>query len=119
MNENSNTPINAGQTYTIKSAAAALGMSEQYIRSAIRSGDLETVLVPIADGATTKRHEIEGETLAAWREAHQNRSHREDGRNRFILYATPAELDVLKTAFPELVVVKPTYGKKETELEAE
>lgn len=76
--------------YTIREAARELGMSEQYIRHAVREGKLPTVKEPINDGQQF-RHLISEADLAAWRSRTGSRSSRSDGRNKFVCYLTPTE----------------------------
>lgn len=102
-------------TLTINQAARETGLSPMYIRKAVREGKLETELVPVKEGAVTKRHEIKRESFDAWRAAAAIRSHREDGRSRFILYATQEEVDAIREMVDGVEVVKPTYGKKDAE----
>jgi hypothetical protein len=123
MPKNSKTPVEAAvdaavakaDTLTIHEAAAVSGLSEQYIRKAIRKGDLETVKVATTDSGKTWRHEILGASFRAWRETSGTKTSREDGRSKFVLYMTPDEVK----AFAEKVSGEPfattlarAYNKK-------
>jgi hypothetical protein len=102
------------QLLGIKEAASKLGLSELYVRNAIRSGKLETTMVPVAPDSKTMKHQITVKALEAWRASTSNRSRRDDGRGRFILYATEAELadlrKMLANAKLAVIVQKPVYG---------
>ena len=113
-----NEQINPESKYTIKTAALELGLSQMYVRRAIQTGDLAAELEPIAPESKTNHRVIMGEALINWRDGIKTRSHREDGRVRFILYATPHEVEDIRASF-EVEIVKPTYGKKEVELVAD
>jgi hypothetical protein len=99
--------------YTIKTAALELGLSEQYVRHAIRAGKLVTSLEPTGPESNVNRHVISKEALETWRAATSEHSRREDGRSRYILYVTPDELEKIQKRYPNVPIMKPTYGKKE------
>ena len=103
---------------TIKSASAQSGLSQVYIRRAIRRKDLETTMAPISKGAKTLQHVFTQEAFDNWRATRGQGRTREDGRNKFVLYANKeTELQVIKDAIskalPEFdvdaLIVKPTY----------
>lgn len=103
-------------TYTIKSLASALGLSEVYVRRAILEKKLDTSLEPIKEGSEIMRHRITQASVDSWRGSTTSRSRREDGRNKFNLYATQEELAALKTmiekAGSQVIIQKaPTYYK--------
>ena len=75
----------------INDAALALGLSQVYVRNAVRHGDLKSVLVPVREGAKTMKHQISRDDLDAWTASRSNRSRREDGRSKYTLYATTEE----------------------------
>ncbi len=81
--------------YTIKEAAAALNLSEVYIRRMISQKKLNTVQIRISENVW--RHEIEEEEIKRWRSASASRTTRSDNRNKFNLYATGDELAILET----------------------
>jgi len=72
-------------------AANELGLSQVYVRNAIRHGALKSVLVPVREGAKTQKHQISRDDLDAWTASRSNRSRREDGRSKYTLYATTEE----------------------------
>jgi excisionase family DNA binding protein len=84
--------------YTIKQAAAALDLSEVYVRRMIQQGKLETVRTQVGD-TEVWRHEISESTLNEWRKSAGSRSSRSDGRTKFTLYATPDELKTIVELF--------------------
>jgi transposase-like protein len=88
---NTNTVIR----YSIKAAAAKLGLSEVYVRRMIQQGKLVTEKTRVGD-TEIWRHEITEETLTAWRKEAGARSTRTDGRNKFTLYATVEELTAIQ-----------------------
>lgn len=81
----------ATKTYSIKAAASALGLSEVYIRRMIQHGKLATTKVQVGD-TEVWRHEIAEAELNKWRKSSSTRTQREDGRNKFVMYATSDEL---------------------------
>ena len=86
------------KSFSIKAAAAVLGLSEVYVRRMIQSGKLETTKVQVGD-TEVWRHEISEETLAAWRKDAGAHTARIDGRNKFVLYATAEELKAIQALF--------------------
>ena len=83
--------------YTIKQVCEMTGLSEVYVRRMIQHGKLQTEKVPMPNMKNTFQHMISEDELNRWRSASANHR-REDGRSRFILYATAeekAELDQL------------------------
>jgi hypothetical protein len=83
------------KTFSIKAAAAELGLSEVYVRRAIQTGKLATTKTQVGD-TEVWRHEISEETLNAWRKDAGARSTRTDGRNKYTVYATSEELAAFK-----------------------
>ncbi len=75
--------------YTIKAAAEALNLSEVYIRRMIHQKKLQTVKVAVNESVW--RHEIAESELNKWRKSTSTRTTREDGRNKYTLYANEAE----------------------------
>ena len=65
-----NTPI-AAVSYSVETAAAATGYSEDQIRRAIRAGDL-AVKFPVVNGRALSKGTIQASVLAAWVEAGKN-----------------------------------------------
>jgi len=78
-------------TLTIKQAVAISGLSEVYIRKALKAGKLVATKVPVSDGSKNLRNEITVESFNAWRASAGTHSKREDGRNKFVLYMSEDE----------------------------
>lgn len=85
-------------TFGIKEAAAELGCDQQYVRKLIQKGKLEASLIPLKEGSSTKKYQISAESVAKYREATKTRTNRPDGRNKFVMYLSAAELATF-TAF--------------------
>jgi excisionase family DNA binding protein len=79
----------------IKEAAKWLGLSEVYIRRLISQNKLETYKVSVSDGVW--KHMIPEAELNRLNSKHSStRTMREDGRNKYTVYATEAELAKLQ-----------------------
>lgn len=78
---------------SIKAAAAEFGLSECWVRRMVHQGKLEHRRVQVGDTKVT-RIEIPRKALEA--RATGTRSRRADGRNKWVMYATPAELDAIQ-----------------------
>jgi len=83
--------------YTITTAAKKVGLTAQYVRHAIKTGALISVLAPIEGRKEGVRHEILGTDLEAWRKGVGKRFGRADGRTKYFLYATAEEIATLPT----------------------
>jgi hypothetical protein len=82
-------------SYSIKAAAIRLQLSEVYIRRLISQDKLITNKVPVSDNVW--RHEIPESELLRLEGKHSNiRTQREDGRNKYTLYANLSELAQLQ-----------------------
>jgi excisionase family DNA binding protein len=112
MASDSTTPNAVPTSYTIKAAAASLGLSEVYVRRMIQKGKLETVKARVGD-TEVWRHEIPAEVLAEWRNSAGQRSTRDDGRNKYTLYATAEELATIQALFKTNKVEAP-IGRSNT-----
>jgi hypothetical protein len=99
----------------INAVALMLGLSQAYVRHAVRLGQLKTTKVPVSEGSKTIRHAITVADVEAWRTAHGTHAHREDGRRRFILYATDEELakvrKLLEAQKIEAIIEKQVFKK--------
>jgi len=78
---------------TIPEAALYTGFSEPYVRSLIRDQKLPSTLRPINPGSGIHAHYISLDDLTTFLENSRRRTRRNDSRNKYILYATPVELD--------------------------
>ena len=85
--------------FTIKSICTKTGLSHVYVHRMIMKGVLKSTKVLI--GNNTYRHEISEEDFNSWRESTHTHSRREDGRNRYILYSNPDELEKLQELLKE------------------
>lgn len=77
---------------TIKEAAAEFGLSTVWIRRMVHQGALEVIRVQVGD-TKVERIEIARKSIEA--RATGSKSRRDDGRNKFTLYATPDEFEKL------------------------
>jgi hypothetical protein len=116
MSKNSKTTPTNAESFTINSAAAALGLSQMYVRRAVNLGQLKSHLVPINPEAKTMKHVITAEDLNEWRKTRIQRK-RADGRGRFTLHATPEELKAIQELLgdSDLVKKQKVYKKKVAE----
>lgn len=73
---------------TIKEAAAEFGLSPVWIRRMVHQGKLEVIRVQVGD-SKVERIEIARKSIEV--RALGSRTRRDDGRNKFTLYATPEE----------------------------
>lgn len=86
--------------YTIKEIVAKYNLSNVYVRRMIQQGKLITTKVPVIGMKNTFKHVVDEEELVRWRSSSQHNK-REDGRNRFILYATSEEKATLDELLKE------------------
>jgi hypothetical protein len=80
----------------IKDAARYSGKSEQYIRALIRNGKLITKHVQVGE-TQLWRHEIPLSSLESYMTNGSSHGRREDGRNKYTVYLTPAELVLVQS----------------------
>ena len=78
---------------TKKEVADLVGLSQMRINGAMRAGLLKSHKEPIKEGSKTLRSMFDPKDVTAWREQTKTHSRREDGRNKFTIYATVEELD--------------------------
>lgn len=118
------TEAKVSDSLSLLEVAALYDLSSVYVRNAIRHGELKTTLVPVAPESKTMKHMITREDASAWRESRKSRSRREDGRNKFTMYATPAELEQIQSLLANADVqalIERAHQKKDdgAEVEAE
>ena len=83
--------------YSIDEAAAVAQVTPAWIRAAIRGRQLKSALVPIHEGALTKKHLISESALQEFMSReNQHTPRREDKRGKWIMYATPEEVKLIK-----------------------
>ena len=85
--------FNSTKFCTIKEALEISGMDNPYFRKLIYDGKIEAIKSAIP-GTKIERYLVSRESLAAYMSKSKHNSRR-DGRNKFILYATPAEFEAL------------------------
>lgn len=107
----------------IVEVASLLGLRPEYIRAAIRDGKLKSTLAPRSKDSKVEKHFIDPKDVEAWRATvGQNRTTREDGRNKYFFFATQEEVanarKVLKDAGNEAIIEKPQYGKSKSKAKA-
>lgn len=74
---------------SIRESAQFLHVSEMYLRKKVNDGTLKTHRVQILGDIW--RHEIEKADLLAFKAHTSNRSSRDDGRNKFVIYLSKSE----------------------------
>lgn len=79
------------QMYSIKQAALELGVNELYVRKLIRDGKLSTQMVPVKPGSQVMKHLIPQAEIERHKAKGRSSSSRPDGRNKWVVYATPSE----------------------------
>ena len=75
--------------YGIDEVAQITSLTVGYVRRAIQKGKLKTSKVQIANN--TFKHFVSESELNRWRSSNETRTQREDGRNKYTVYATPEE----------------------------
>ncbi|MCJ7483550.1 MAG: hypothetical protein MUO31_11345 [Thermodesulfovibrionales bacterium] len=86
-------------SFSIRESSVKLGVSEMYLRKMINVGKIETVKVSISPKVW--RHEVSSSELERFKTRSSNRSSREDGRNKFVIYLTPTELGKVQKSLKE------------------
>ena len=111
----STTPVEKERMYKISEATGVLGMREQYLRKLIREGKIKTTKVfklnALQEPTHTFLHMISQSAIDLYLSTKGTRTrsaNRNDGRQRWILYATPEEVAAIKTSQPTVEIVKPT-----------
>lgn len=85
------TNVEGVEMLDINEVAMRYNLSAVYVRNAIRHGKLATTLTAVSETSKTQKHMIAVSDVEAWRAASSARSHREDGRSKYNLYATAEE----------------------------
>jgi len=76
-------------SYSIREAAKYLKVSEMYLRKKVNDGTLKTSKVQVLGDIW--RHQIAQADLDAFKARTNNRSSRDDGRNKFVVYLSKTE----------------------------
>lgn len=101
---------------TIKEASEKYGLSTVWIRRMVHQNQLEVIRVKVGD-TNVERIEILETSIAT--RASGSKSRRDDGRNKFVLYATPEEYETLTALLAEhkletpIARANPPKSKKE------
>lgn len=98
MSTKNSTPTTA-EKLGINDICAEYGLSRCYVQRSIAKGKLPTELVEI--GKNTFKHFATREDVEAWRSGTKSRTSRVDGRNKFVMYATPDEYADLQQILAE------------------
>ena len=87
------------QSFSIRESSAKLGVSEMYLRKMISSGKIQTSKVQISDHVW--RHEISSAELESFKNRTSNRTSREDGRNKYVIYLNTTEFGKIQKMLKE------------------
>jgi len=94
MASKTNVSSTENQVLTLKQAVALSGLSMIYIRRAINEGKLPASKEQVGT-TNVYRNIIKTPDFEAWRASRNAKTRREDGRNKFDLYATATEYEKL------------------------
>lgn len=83
--------------HPIPETAMLMKYTPAYVRSLIRKGDLIATLEPIVPESLVRRHMISDEAIVAFFGETHRKTHRADGRNKFVVYMSLAECETVKT----------------------
>ena len=101
-----NVSATENQVLTLKQAVAESGLSMIYIRRAINEGKLPATKEQIGT-TNVYRNVIKAEDFQAWRSSRSAKTRREDGRNKYTLYATPEELQKVEALLKDAELAVP------------
>lgn len=87
------------ENLTIKEVCEELGLTMVYVRRMIQKGKIKTTKVEM--NKNQFKHLVSREEVERWRASITHRSTRDDGRNKFVLYATQDELAVIEQLLGE------------------
>jgi len=83
--------------FTIPQAAKELKVTEAWVRTAIRMGDLPSTMEPTFKGSRVMKHMISKKALDQFANRDNRRaSRRDDGRAKWFFYASPEEVRLMK-----------------------
>jgi hypothetical protein len=105
-------PNEAKKMVTIVEAAKMLGVRDMYVRQLLKKGAFPgAAKVRIAPELETMRWEIPVASVEARKTNPIHKSRRSDGRSRYVLYATAAELAKISAIVKETgaILEKPKY----------
>lgn len=81
----------SNKVYGIKEAAVYLGIDQMYMRKLLRDGKIPSTMQPVKPGSEVHKHVIAEKDLEAWKVRGRSSSSRQDGRNKWVVYATKDE----------------------------
>jgi hypothetical protein len=94
--------------HTIGDVAKKLSMTPAYVRALIRTGKLNSTLMPMAFESQVKRHMMSDADIEEFLKSTVRKTKRVDGRNKYVFYANVGEYDLvvnaLKTAKLESIL---------------
>lgn len=85
---------------SIKDICRLYGLSDMRVRAAIRKGQFKTTL-GLVSGTKTPKHYAKPVDVENWRKASTTHTKRMDGRNKYSIYATKEEKEVLDRLLSE------------------
>lgn len=91
--------VPGGRTFTIPQAASESGFTEAYIRTLIRQKRLKSYKVPLGPESAQYRHMVHEEDLKEFLFSSGRRKKRDDGRTKFVFYATVKEYQTIQKMF--------------------
>jgi ribosomal protein S8 len=105
--------IVATKEYSIVELSRITETNEQFLRKLIREGRIKTRKVQIRD-TMVEKHMILGQSVLDYADSTKTRTSRDDGRNKYTLYANPAELEkiqkLLESAGIETPIIRTNEG---------
>ena len=82
--------------YDIPEAAIRMNFTPSYVRKLIREGSITTEFKPIAEGSLVKKHFLSEEEVQRFFLETPRKTHRVDGRNKYVIYMSPSEFATVK-----------------------
>lgn len=79
--------------HTLVETAKIMNFSPAYVRALIRKGQLRSHFEPVVPDSLVKRHVVTDEDIAAYFKGTGHRTHRADGRNKYVIYLAPLEVE--------------------------
>lgn len=82
------------KTLTIREAARLAGTQEQYIRKLRKTGKIKSTMA-VVPGTRIPRWNLDRESFESYFSEKRTRTRRTDGRNKYTVYLTTSEYEVL------------------------
>jgi hypothetical protein len=92
--------VDTEKLLSIKDICRLYGLSDMRVRAAIRKGQFKTTL-GLVSGTKTPKHYAKPVDVENWRKASTTHTKRMDGRNKYSIYATKEEKEVLDRLLSE------------------